>query len=124
MTTISELAPAHDSELCERIAVLEQQLARSQRLAALGELLSTTTHEFNNVLMTILNYASQGLRHKDEATRDKALDKIFTAAKRASKITSTILAVARNRSSNFESTNLKQLVADTLVLLERELTKY
>ena len=89
MTTISELAPAHDSELCERIAVLEQQLARSQRLAALGELLSTTTHEFNNVLMTILNYASQGLRHKDEATRDKALDKIFTAAKRASKITST-----------------------------------
>ncbi len=108
----------------ERIAALEQQLARMRRLATLGELTSTTTHEFNNVLMTILNYAQQGLRHKDEATRDKALDKILTAAKRASKITSTILAVARNRSGNFEPTNLKKIVEDTLVLLERELTKY
>jgi signal transduction histidine kinase len=108
----------------EQIAALQQQLARTQRLAAIGELTSTTTHEFNNVLMTILNYARMGMRHKDEATRDKALEKIFAAAQRASKITSTILAVARNRSGNLESTNLKQIVADTLVLLERELTKY
>ena len=59
----------------EQIAALEQQLARMQKLAALGELVSTTTHEFNNVLMTILNYARMGLRHKDEPTRDKALEK-------------------------------------------------
>ena len=111
-------------ETDERIKALEQQLARTQRLAALGELASTTTHEFNNVLMTILNYARMGLRHKDEATRDKALEKIQTAAQRASKITSTILAVARNRSGNPEPTNLKQIVSDTLVLLEREMTKY
>src|SRR5437764_12732161 len=108
----------------EQIAALEEQLARTQKLAAIGELTSTTTHEFNNVLMTILNYARMGLRHKDQPTRDKALDKILTAAQRAAKITSTILAVARNRSGNFEPTTLKKIVEDTLVLLERELTKY
>jgi signal transduction histidine kinase len=108
----------------EQIAALEQQLTSMQKLAALGELASTTTHEFNNVLMTILNYARMGLRHKDEATRDKALEKILAATQRASKITSTILAVARNRSENFELTNLKQIIEDALVLLERELTKY
>jgi signal transduction histidine kinase len=108
----------------QRIAALEQQLARAQKMAALGELASTTTHEFNNVLMTILNYARMGLRHKDQATRDKALEKILAASERASKITSTILAVARNRSDNFEPTNLQQLVADTLVLMEREFAKY
>lgn len=108
----------------EQIAALQQQLLQMQKLAALGELVSTTTHEFNNVLMTILNYARLGQRHKDEATRDKALEKILAATQRASKITSTILAVARNRSDSFEPTNLKQIVADTLVLLERELTKY
>jgi len=124
MTPSPVAASAEVSTLQERIAALEQQLARTQRLAALGELTSTTTHEFNNVLMTILNYARMGLRHKDEPTRDKALDKIFIAAQRASKITSTILAVARNRSGNFEPTNLKKLAEDTLVLLERELTKY
>ncbi len=113
-----------DSSLEQRIVALEQQLARAQKMAALGELASTTTHEFNNVLMTILNYARMGLRHKDEATRDKALEKILAASQRAAKITSTILAVARNRSDNFESTNLQQLVTDTLVLLEREFAKY
>jgi signal transduction histidine kinase len=108
----------------EEIAALRQQLAQTQKLASLGELVSTTTHEFNNVLMTILNYARMGLRHKDEATRDKALDKILTATQRATKITSTILAVARNRPDGFEPTSLKRIVEDTLVLLERELTKY
>jgi signal transduction histidine kinase len=108
----------------EQIAALQQQLARSQRLAALGELLSTTTHEFNNVLMGILNYAQMAQRHKDEATRDKYIDKILAGAKRASKITSSILAAARNRSGGLEPTNLRRIVDDTLVLLERELSKY
>jgi signal transduction histidine kinase len=110
--------------LREQIAALQQQLARSQRLAALGELLSTTTHEFNNVLMGILNYAQMAQRHKDEPTRDKYIEKILAGAKRASKITSSILATARNRSGGLESTNLKKIVEDTLVLLERELSKY
>ncbi|MEX2176897.1 MAG: ATP-binding protein [Pirellulaceae bacterium] len=108
----------------EEIAALRQQLNDAQRLTALGELTSTTTHEFNNVLMTILNYARMGMRHKDEATRDKALDKIYNAAQRAAKITSTVLAVARNRSGSLEPTDLVQIVEDTLVLLEREFSKY
>src|SRR5438034_11707014 len=90
----------------EQIAALEEQRAQLQKLAALGELVSTTTHEFNNVLMTILNYARMGLRHKDEPTRTKSLEKILAATQRAAKITSSILAVARNRSGNLESTNL------------------
>jgi signal transduction histidine kinase len=32
--------------------------------------------------------------------------------------------VARNRSDGFDATNLKQIVADSLLLLERELSKY
>jgi C4-dicarboxylate-specific signal transduction histidine kinase len=78
----------------EQIAALERQLVQMQKLAALGELVSTTTHEFNNVLMTILNYARLGQRHKDEPTRDKALEKILAATRRAAKITATILGVA------------------------------
>src|SRR5438552_15360864 len=124
MTPSTTGLSSNEPAASERTAALEQQLARTQRLAALGELVSTTTHEFNNVLMTILNYARMGLRHKDEPTRNKALEKILAATQRASKITSTILAVARNRSGNFEPTSLKQIVEDTLVLLERELTKY
>lgn len=108
----------------QQVTILKQQLAQAQKMTALGELVSTTTHEFNNVLMTIMNYAQMGLRHKDEATRDKALDKILTASKRAAKITNSVLGMARNRSDSFEPTNLAAIVEETLVLLEREMAKY
>ena len=118
-------SPDGDAPSLERqVELLKQQLASARRLAAIGELTSTTTHEFNNVLMTIINYAKLGLRHQDTATRDKALEKILAAGTRAAKITSTILGLARNRSDAFEPTDLAQLIDDALLLLERELSKY
>ena len=115
------------SEL-ERLAAenraLRDQIRQMQRMTALGELTSTTTHEFNNVLMTILNYARMGLRHRNEGTRDKAFNKILAAAERANKITNSVLGMARNRSDQFESTDVAQLIDQTMVLLEREMNKY
>ena len=108
----------------QEIALLKEQLADARRAAALGELMSTTTHEFNNVLMTVLNYAKMGLRHTDEPTRTKALDKILTASNRAAKITAAILGMARNRSGELEPTDLASLIDDSLLLLEREMNKY
>lgn len=108
----------------EQVEILTQQLQHAQKLTSLGELVSTTTHEFNNVLMTIINYAKMGLRCRDEETRDKALKKILAASDKASRITNSILGVARNRSEGFELTDLTQLIDDALVLLERELNKY
>ncbi len=118
--------PGHDDgpSLEQQVAFLKQQLAQAQKLTALGDLISTTTHEFNNVLMTIINYAKMGMRHKDTATRDKAFDKILVAANRAAKITTGILGFARNRSQSLEPTDLIRVIDDSLVLLERELTKY
>jgi signal transduction histidine kinase len=111
-------------DLKNRIALLENQLMQAQKLSTLGELTSTTTHEFNNILMLIINHAKLGLRHKDEPSRTKALNQILTTANKASKITNTILAAARNRKKEFEPTNFAALVEDSLLLLERELNKY
>jgi signal transduction histidine kinase len=110
--------------LRQQIEVLKQQLAQAQRLTALGELVGTTTHEFNNVLMTILNYAKMGMRHKDAPTRDKCFEKILASANRAATITNTVLGMARNRSAGQEPTDLAKLVENTLLLLEREMNKY
>jgi signal transduction histidine kinase len=111
-------------DLQQQVDILKQQLNQAQRLTALGELVSTTTHEFNNVLMTILNYAKMGVRHKDAATRDKCFDKILASANRAATITNTVLGMARNRSAGQDATDLVKLVDDTLLLLEREMNKY
>lgn len=108
----------------EQVALLQRQLAQLQRLSSLGELLGTTTHEFNNILMTIMNYAKLGLRHQDQASRDKAFQKILDASNRAAKITQSVLGMARNRSDSLEPTDLKGLITDSLILLEREMRKY
>jgi len=113
-----------EAALREQIEELKQQLAHAQRLTALGELVSTTTHEFNNVLMTIINYAKLGLRHKDPQTHQKAFDKILQAGNRAARITNGILGFARNRTGSPEPTDMLKLVDDSLLLLERELAKY
>lgn len=113
-----------NASLQQQVELLKSQLFHAHKLTALGELVGTTTHEFNNVLMTIINYAKLGLRHKDAATRNKAFDKILLAGNRAAKITNSVLAMARNRSGGQEPTDLVRLVEDALVLLERELNKY
>jgi len=112
------------NELRSQVEVLTKRLNECQRMTALGELVSTTTHEFNNVLMTIINYAKMGMRYDDKPTRDKAFDKINQAGNRAAKITNAVLGMARNRSEHFEQTDLAKLVDETMVLLERELQKY
>jgi len=113
-----------NTDAAEQIAILKEQLAQAQCHAALGELLSTTAHEYNNVLMTVINYSKMGLRHTDEATRNKSFEKILAAGQRAAKITQNILGMARNRSQSHEPTDLAQLIDDAMLLLEREMNKY
>ena len=58
-----------------------------------------------------------GLRHRDQATRDKALERILSAGTRAAKITASVLSMSRNRSTRFEPVDLVMLAEDVLVLL-------
>ena len=110
--------------LQEQTAQLKEQLAQAQKQTALGELVGTTTHEFNNVLMTIINYAKLGLKNPTGETATKAFEKILTAANRCARITNGILGFARNRTATFEATDMVKVVDDTLMLLERDMMKY
>ncbi len=108
----------------QQLIAMGQEIRRLQSLATIGELAGTATHEFNNVLMTIMNYAKLGLRNRDEASRDKALTRILDASLRAAKITSTILGQAKNRPDSMQPTDIAKIVDDTLELLSREMRKY
>ncbi len=108
-------------ELQIQIDGLHEQLMQAQKLSSVGALTSSITHEFNNILTTVINYAKMGLRHKDVATREKAFDKILSAGQRAAKITTGMLSYARNQSDRHEPVELTQLVQDVLVLIEKDL---
>src|SRR5579872_7574122 len=104
------------ADLEQKIQDLQQQLVQAQKMSTVGSLASSMTHEFNNILTTIINYAKLGLRHKDAATREKAFDKILAAGQRASKITTGMLSYARRGNGRREPADLVALVQEVLVL--------
>ena len=112
---------AENQQLREELTALRGKLVQTQKLSSVGALASSITHEFNNILTTIINYGKMGMRHKDEATRTKALDKIVMAGQRAAKITTGMLSYARNRGDHREAQSLRQLVDDVLVLVEKDM---
>lgn len=116
------MSASHDcAEIDLQLQALQQQLLQAQKLSTIGALASSTTHEFNNILTTIINYAKLGLRHKDNATREKALEKILNAGQRASRITTGLLSYARRGGDRREPTDLIGLTREVLVLVEKDL---
>lgn len=115
---------ARIAELQRQLLAMRQQLLQAQKMSSVGALASSITHEFNNILMTVINYAKMGVRHKDAATRDKAFEKILAAGHRASKITTGMLSYARQQGDRRESMDLIPLVEDVLVLVEKDLQRY
>ena len=76
MTGQEVLAPASETE------ALRQQLLQAQRLSSVGELASSITHEFNNILTTIINSAKLGMRNPDPGEKQQAFDRIVKAGQR------------------------------------------
>ena len=106
----NQISDARIAELEQQLKVMEDQLLQAQKMGSVGALASSITHEFNNILMTVINYAKMGVRHKDDKTRDKAFDRILSAGQRASKITTGMLAYARNTSDRKEPVLLNKLL--------------
>jgi C4-dicarboxylate-specific signal transduction histidine kinase len=117
----SETPDQQIEQLQQQVEELQQQLLIAQKMSSVGQLASSITHEFNNILTTTINYAKMGLRHKDEATREKCFNRILSAGQRAAKITTGMLAYARSKGDRKEALDLAQVVGDVLVLCEKDL---
>jgi two-component system, cell cycle sensor histidine kinase and response regulator CckA len=77
---------------------LEEQLAQSQKMDAIGQLAGGIAHDFNNLLTVIMSYGSLLLGDLDEGDprRDDAQE-IANAAARASGLTNQLLAFSRKQ---------------------------
>jgi signal transduction histidine kinase len=108
---------AHEAE--ERLA-LERQLRHSERLASVGRLAAGVAHEMGAPLQVIDGRSKQLLNQPDAPLemRQRNLTIIRTQAERIARIVRQLLTLARPYNLQLQEVNLRQLLADTVEMIE------
>ncbi len=107
-------------DITERVA-LESQLAQADKLSSIGLLAAGVAHEINTPLAVISSYAQMlGKQLRADARLGPVLEKITQQSFRASEIANGLLNFSRTSTTEFRSTDLNQVIRDTLSLLEHQ----
>ena len=106
----------------ENLRRTQEQLLQSEKMAAVGQLISGVAHELNNPLTAILGYA-QLLSSSDDVTPRGAeyVDKLYKQAQRTHRIVHNLLSFSRQQKPERLPVRLNQVVEDTLALREYDL---
>jgi len=106
-------------DVSERVR-LREQLIHSEKLSALGELISGIAHELNNPLTAVLGYA-QILETRGEGKFTEELTHLKEESLRASRIIRNLLSFARRTERRIEPNDLNEIVRLTVSLREYDL---
>jgi two-component system, NtrC family, sensor kinase len=105
-------------------ASLHRQLARSEKLAAMGQLVAGVAHELNNPLTSIVGYSELISDELQTGPARQKLDKMLREAQRMKRIIENLLRFARQNSLEKKSANLELLLQDVLALREYHLRNH
>ena len=104
----------------EEKRIAEKQLARAQKMEAIGRLAGGVAHDFNNMLGVIIGYADMAL---DRAQKDESLhyplEQIRQAAQRSADLTRQLLAFSRKQLTQPQVLNLNQEIEKQRNMLDR-----
>jgi two-component system, LuxR family, sensor kinase FixL len=102
---------------------LEEQIAKSERLAALGQLVAEITHEIKNPLIMIGGFAKQLSRNAtDQKSREK-LTIISDEVQRLEKLILELSQIYRPQTLNIENLDLKGMLEPIYSLFQEACTK-
>jgi signal transduction histidine kinase/CheY-like chemotaxis protein len=99
-----------------------EQLFRSQKMEALGQLTGGLAHDFNNLLTAILGATDLAGRNVDDPDKVKRmLEGVRSSAQRGANLTRQLLAFARAQPLDIKSMELKGFLDEVTMLLRPSL---
>ena len=105
-----------------RLEESREQLFRSQKMEALGQLTGGLAHDFNNLLTAILGACELALRNvKDTDKVTRMLEGVRGSAQRGASLTKQLLAFARAQPLEIKQVDLRQFFSDVTTLVRPSL---
>jgi two-component system NtrC family sensor kinase len=121
-TTVEKIQLYHETRKAyEDLRRTQEQLLQSEKMSAVGQLISGVAHELNNPLTAILGYAQLLESEKLEPRVEEFILKLHKQAQRTQRIVQNLLSFARQHKPKRVHVDLRSVLEDTIALRDYDL---
>ena len=121
-TTIEKVQLYNETrQAYEDLRRTQEQLLQSEKMSAVGQLISGVAHELNNPLTAILGYTQLLEIEKLEPRVEEFIQKLRKQAVRTQRIVQNLLSFARQHKPQRVHVDLRSVVEDTIALRDYDL---
>ncbi len=109
------------SKAYDHLRRTQEQLLQSEKMSAVGQLISGVAHELNNPLTAILGYAQLLEEESLNQHQKEFVEKLYKQAQRTQRVVQNLLSFSRQRKPAKMPVDVRRIIEDTLALRDYDL---